>query len=45
MSQQTRPSQQLSGHHVCEQHELVQVKHLLLEQDQIQKITADKKAQ
>ena len=31
MSKQMKPSQQLSGHQLCEQHELVQGKRLLLE--------------
>lgn len=44
MSQQMRPSQQLSGHHACEQHELVQGKHLLSGQDQIQKKPVNEKA-
>lgn len=44
MSQQMKPSQQLSGRHACEQHELVQGKHLLLDQDQIQRISVDEKA-
>ena len=43
MKSTAEPSQQLFCHHVCEQHGLVQEKHLLLEQDQIQKISALKK--
>lgn len=39
-----KPSQQLSRHYACEQRELVQGKRLLLEQDQIQRISVDEKA-